>query len=227
MTAQLAHLADLIRPPAEPVAADGNWAAVEAEYGPVPADWEAFIRLYGSGRFVGDGDVLEVFSPLDPAGRERIAFGLEVLEGEIAFGRQLDVAVRARGESGLFEEEEPYPDLHPARPGALPWGRNDQRAHFAHLTDPDPGRWTTVCSVETRFRRVPCGMTEFLLGTLCRIGPSRWFDAPGVYAPRDGGRGAFPDVRRVRFYTAAQHDYFARYRDEFPGPDDGSTAAVE
>ncbi|MBX9628759.1 MAG: hypothetical protein K2X82_33505 [Gemmataceae bacterium] len=215
MTAALDRLAELIHPPAEPVAADGDWAAVEAEYGPVPARWKAFIRLYGSGWFVADGDVLEVFSPLDPAGRERIAFGLEVMGVEITFGRELDAAARARGETGPWWEDEPYPDLHPARPGGLPWGCNDQRAHFAHLTDLDPERWTTVCSVETRFRRLPCGMAEFLLGTLCRVGPSRWFDDPDVYVPRDGC-GAFPDVRRVRFYTAAQHDYFARYRAEFP-----------
>ncbi|GAA1550302.1 hypothetical protein GCM10009827_083690 [Dactylosporangium maewongense] len=51
----MATIEDLVRlvlPPAEPVDADADWAAVEAELGlPLPADYKALVGRYGHGEF--------------------------------------------------------------------------------------------------------------------------------------------------------------------------------
>ena len=192
MTAALDQLTSLIPPPAKPLYADGDWSAVEAEFGPLPAEWKAFIRTYGSGVFLGPGE-LTVHNPLDRVGKERIATDLDILRDE-------------------SENNPPGWTVHPVRPGYLPWGGDDHGSVFSFWTAGEPDDWVTAGNIEDIHRRFDCGLATFLLGTLARIGPSRWYDA--VFAQRE--RRTFDDVRRVRSYPADQTDFYRQYAAEFP-----------
>lgn len=173
------RLAGLIPPPAEPLFADGDWAAVEAEYGPLPAEWKAFIRLYGSGQFHDGGNELRVTNPLDPFGRDHLGVGLGILRDTL-------------GSGDIIPAE--FQSVHPERPGLMPWGGDDTGSEFCFWTSGRPDEWTTAAVIEDLFRPFDCGLGVFLLGTLARVGPSWWYDAA---FSRPGSM--FPDVRRVRF----------------------------
>jgi hypothetical protein len=110
-------LATVAPPPASPLSNGPleQWDILQARLGlRLPTDWLAYGQCYGSGGFEGG---LTVCNPLHTGAPEWIEYEL---------GFQLP------------------PPLHPAVPGFLPWGSDDNGNHYGWLTDGEPDQWPVV-----------------------------------------------------------------------------------
>ncbi|WP_201009266.1 SMI1/KNR4 family protein [Kitasatospora sp. Root187] len=117
----------LVQPPANPVHANGDWAAVEAALGlGLPADFKDLIERYGSGLFV------DFIAPLTPFGGRNLLVesARQLLDGERSFRRS-------------NPDKCPYP-FHPEPGGLLPWAGVDNGARLCWLTEGEPDSWTVV-----------------------------------------------------------------------------------
>jgi hypothetical protein len=135
-------LAAVAPPPASPLGIGPLelWEQLQARLGlPLPADWLDYGRRYGSGGFAGG---LTVCNPLHPAAAEWVEY-------ELGFD---------------FGADFPHP-MHPAVPGFLPWGEDDNGHHYGWLTVGPPDGWPVVFvphGYEAEAERHPGPMTAFL-----------------------------------------------------------------
>ncbi|MCM2393351.1 SMI1/KNR4 family protein [Streptomyces albipurpureus] len=119
-------LTRLVPPPPSPVAADGDWAPIEADLGlRLPTDFKALTGRYGLGQFV------DFVSPLNPfSGQGQLQGARRLLEGE-------------RRSREKYPEEHPYP-YYPEPGGLLVWAGTDNGDRLCWLTEGEPDTWTTV-----------------------------------------------------------------------------------
>ena len=126
----LERLVRIVRPPRAPVAAEGDWAAVERQLGlRLPGDYKALVATYGSGMF---DDFLEFLTPFSRPGETLLDFGA---------GTMLNT-MRDNRASGI---DLPYP-LHPEPGGLLPWGDTANGDWCFWQSDPadQPDSWRIV-----------------------------------------------------------------------------------
>ncbi|MFF8841396.1 SMI1/KNR4 family protein [Streptomyces sp. NPDC015127] len=118
-------LVRLVRPPATPVHARGNWTAAENVLGtPLPADYKRLVETYGWGEFC---DYLNLRTPFGTREHNRL---------EWQRGTPSGTPERDR-------ERHPYP-LHPAAGGLLVWGTTIDADWLCWLTEGAPESWPVV-----------------------------------------------------------------------------------
>ena len=145
------QLASLVPPPAQPVDIGGPeaWDALQARLGlPLPADWLAFGRRYGSGAF--DGGNLWVVNPVGAGAADEVEY-----------------------QCGF---EFPFP-THPSSPGFLPWAADENGNKFGWLTEGPPDGWPVAVvghESEGAPERHPGPMTAFLARLLGGELPDVW-----------------------------------------------------
>jgi hypothetical protein len=104
----LEELFALVPPPASPTAAEGDFAAVEADLGTtLPSDYKELVHRYGYGTF---SDFLNLWSPFF-APCTMMSQARDTLDADRSLARVAPKAV-------------PFPPF-PAADGALPWARTD------------------------------------------------------------------------------------------------------
>ena len=184
-------LVALVRPPAEPVDAHGEWRRVEASLGiRLPADFKALFERYGSGMFV------DFIMPCTP------------------FGSRASLVQRARD---LLDEMGPardnWPDLfpypfYPEPGGLLEWAGTDIGDRLCWVTEGPPDTWRVVVwpRHSDEFAEYPMGAVEFLYGWLSgsvtcpvflqQVAPVPWFepsrDLREIYVNLVGGEQPYP-----------------------------------
>jgi hypothetical protein len=147
MDQSLSKLLALVPPPKRPkeVGAPARWARAEAKLGvQLPDDYRQFVHAYGSGLFAG------FYVIHTPCAKNPYANLVEY--------------VRLIGPHIESHERLPFA-VHPARPGLLVWGHDENGNYYYWLTKGDPDRWTVVTeSVRgTGFAKHRCSMVEYLL----------------------------------------------------------------
>jgi hypothetical protein len=140
------ELVAIVPPPSRPVDCDADWPSAAFLVGTeFPPDYRDLISRYGSGRFF-EGH-LEVFNPLTLRGQVNIKMLLEMC-------------------NTWREGPAPLPlDVHPKRPGLLPWGRDENGNTYCWLTRGKPERWPVVYlqhGWESDPKRFPIDVTGFL-----------------------------------------------------------------
>ncbi|MFD4917856.1 SMI1/KNR4 family protein [Streptomyces virginiae] len=142
------------------------WDAAEEHLGVrLPADYKAFLDLYGPGAFDG---FLWMDRPVDGTVEE-----LERLWPRSEDGRDLHLTDPGR---------HPFP-LRPRPGGLIEWGGEEDGAVYYFLPEePDPADWRVVVETEDgEWHEAPGPVTEFLLGLV--EGPHRP-SFLGRYRPR-------------------------------------------
>jgi hypothetical protein len=189
---RVAPVDDLVQrvpPPAEPVDADPDWAAAEAELGlGLPDDVKGLVARYGRGEFC---DLVTV-----------AVQGPDLLEPD-----RLDRAE--------FPEDYPFP-LYPEPAGLLVWGTTSNGDRLCWLTDGTPDRWPVVVwnPRGQSYERHPVGAVAFLEGWLGgRISSRRlgvppavpWFEPPRELVHVYGrlGESPLPYADRLRILRDA------------------------
>jgi hypothetical protein len=120
----LEELSALVPPPASPTAADGDFAAVEADLGTnLPADYKALVHRYGYGTF---SDFLNFWSPFF-APCTMMSQARDALDANRSLARIAPKAV-------------PFQPF-PAKDGALPWAVTDNGDYVQWLTWGEPDAW--------------------------------------------------------------------------------------
>ncbi|MFK0236319.1 SMI1/KNR4 family protein [Streptomyces vinaceus] len=122
------------------------WEAAEEHLGvPLPADYKAFLDLYGPGAFDG---FLHMDRPVDGTAAE-----LERLWPTAGPKSHLD-----------DPERHPFP-FHPQPGGLIAWGGEEDGAVYYFLpAEPDPAEWRIVVETdEGEWQEAPGPFTEFLL----------------------------------------------------------------
>lgn len=141
-------LINVLPPPAEPFEAfNGTWELVEAEIGtPLPEDYKAFVRLYGSGYFM---EFLGVDVPFTANPNTR-------------FGAAM---ARAVNRTFYGDDEVVYP-LWPQASGLLPFGATDNGDYLFWKTEGAPDSWPVVVWDRgfQEFEVLDCDLTGFLAG---------------------------------------------------------------
>ncbi|MGH3738109.1 MAG: SMI1/KNR4 family protein [Micromonosporaceae bacterium] len=165
--ATIEELVRLVPPPAVPVAADGDWGAVEATLGlRLPADYRALVTRYG----VGDFDDITLLSPFAPAhhGDTNLVVRARALPGDLELLRR------------EFPESVPYP-LFPEPGGALTWAVTGNADLLSWLTGEES--WPIVLwNIRDGWsQRYECGAVELLHG---HFSGRRTIEAWGT-APRE------------------------------------------
>lgn len=140
-------------PPKSPVHARGEWSAVEAKLGALPADYRALIETYGSGSF-GDLTPLNPFDPNEHV--DLIRAGQGVLAGD------------RHTRKTHFDHLESLP-LHPDAGGFLPCALLGNGGHVYWRTNGDPDAWPVYVlpSRELRGTELAMSLTSLL---------ARWLD---------------------------------------------------
>lgn len=141
------NLIKAVPPPDKPFEVfRGPWDVIEADLGmPLPQDYKAFARLYGSGYFMG---FLGIDIPNTQNPNTRLEWQAQVV-------------------CGIFknDDELPYP-MWPAPGGLLPFGSTDDGDYLFWLTDGRPDNWRVV--VWDRgfggFEKLDVDVTDFLAG---------------------------------------------------------------
>lgn len=179
--AALEELMEVMPPPARPYRPTGDWSAVEAALGTaLPADFKAFIGVYGSGEI---NCTLEINNPFHVEGDE---------PGEWW-----------QGAAGRYQDFVPLPyPVFPEPGGLLPFGWLGDINTLNWLTVGPPDRWPVVyfhrdsCFDPNRgFFEVPgLSAVEFVLEAvtrrsplLHRFGSDRVFARPPLFKPAFGG----------------------------------------
>jgi hypothetical protein len=162
----LKELVAVVAPPQAPHDTEGHWASAAYLYGTeFPTDFRGLITKYGSGRFFRGH--LDVFNPLTLAGHASLKAVLRMCAGW------------------------PLPlDVHPASPGLLPWGRDENGNTYCWLTKGKPDRWPVVYlhhGSESEPRKFPMDVTGFL-ARLCanelNLTDQPYRDNDRVFTPR-------------------------------------------
>lgn len=148
----LERLEQIVAPPLSPVAAHGDWSAVERALGtPLPSDWKALVEAYGYGSFC---DFFHLQSPFfEPC--TMIEQAKQTLDAD----RQL---------AKMFPKAVPFPSF-PDADGALPWARTDNGDVAYWLTMGSPDDWPVAVwnpRGGERFELVDGGAVRFLAGWL-------------------------------------------------------------
>jgi SUKH superfamily protein len=146
----LEALEALVAPPQAPVAADGDWAAVEETLGlRLPADYKALVARYGSGEFAEVG----LLTPFAAEPINLIARAMDLLPT-----------------FGPFREAWPedYPHLlYPEPGGLLEWGNHGAGHQLCWQTGGDPDAWPIVLvSEDCETFRYDLGLAELLFAYL-------------------------------------------------------------
>lgn len=172
----LAKLITLVPPPAQPTAAKGDWAAVEADLGfSLPEDYKSFVSLYGSGSI---SRIIVVGNPF-----------LRAISARRYWENWVDI-YRDKASYGI---EIPY-DLYPNCPGLLPCGSYLDSDIINWLTDKDLNQWRLLYYGRGQgfFDLGSTSLTEFLVQVLTGTAP----------LPRDVLSSPFP-VQPPRFIPLA------------------------
>jgi hypothetical protein len=149
----LDDLVSLVPPPAAPVDAHGDWAAVEAALGlRLPADFQALIARYGLGSFAD----VTLLTPFDTH-----------------TGGLLDLVRHARDLRDMFEghradwpEDFPHP-LYPEPGGLLEWAGTGDGDMLCWLTTGAADTWPVVVwNIREGAHRYDVGAVELLHGYL-------------------------------------------------------------
>ncbi|MFB7787997.1 SMI1/KNR4 family protein [Streptomyces vinaceus] len=138
------------------------WQAAEEHLGvPLPADYKAFLDLYGPGAFDG---FLHMDRPVDGTAAE------------------LERLWPTSGRKSHLDDPDRYPfPFHPRPGGLIEWGGEEDGAVYYFLPEePDPADWRMVVETdEGEWHEAPGPVTEFLLNLA--EGPHRPF--LGRYRP--------------------------------------------
>ncbi|MFF0217588.1 SMI1/KNR4 family protein [Streptomyces vinaceus] len=124
----------------------GLWEAAEGHLGvPLPADYKAFLDLYGPGSFDG---FLHMDRPVDGTAAE------------------LERLWPTSGRKSHLDDPDRYPfPFHPRPGGLIEWGGEEDGAVYYFLPEePDPADWRVVVETdEGEWHEAPGPVTEFLL----------------------------------------------------------------
>lgn len=170
--AGLEALRALVTPPSKPELGERTWEWLSGELGTrLPADYVAFMEVYGGGEFAG---WLRLWTPLDP--EELVQWSASTLEGD-----------RELRES--FPEYHPLP-LWPEPGGFLPFGDSIDGDQFGWLTTGEPDEWPLIFLPRHADQGPPLTGTladtvlEWLRGRLVTHGLCRFgrYDDPLEYA---------------------------------------------
>jgi hypothetical protein len=131
----------------------GDWAAIEEQFGKLPADFKAFLEGYGS------GTIDHFIWVLNPVSSNRHLNWVRAKEPILA-------ALRELREGG---EPCPYP-LYPEAGGLLPFGKTDNGDALFWQTIGDPNQWPVIVNAarDPSYEKFDCNMTAFLDGILMR-----------------------------------------------------------
>lgn len=154
-------------PPDVPLHARGDWAAVEARLGPLPADYKALIETYGSGRF-GELMPLDPFDPNENVELVRVA--RMILDGDRETRRS-------------FPEHLEGLPLHPEPGGLLPWAVHGNGGFVYWRMHGPPDRWPVMVlpSRELHGEEVAISATTLI---------ARWLDGGDVPSALGDAEGA-------------------------------------
>jgi hypothetical protein len=146
----------LIPPPASPVAAAGDWGAVEATIGlSLPDDFKRVVEVYGTGRFFG---FLWVYSPFDPSEEWSLAHQVRLAAENLQAYRAEGFAV-------------PFP-VHPEVGGLLNFGSTENGNLLNWITEGEPNGWRLAIWDPDSLTVYPFrGLT--LAGLLCELAKHR------------------------------------------------------
>lgn len=168
------ELTAIIRPPQKPVEVpkNPNWNKIEKKLGvPLPSDYRDFVVTYGTGTLGRFVIVCNAFSTIEGGALiPMVKYDCDILRS-------------LRESEG--NEQVPF-DIHPHRPGLLPWGGDENGNSFYWLTEGKPDAWPCVVGEGRgkRWQTFEMRMTTFLAKAFNRdIKVSVW--------PR-----TFPNLRR-------------------------------
>jgi hypothetical protein len=141
-----------IMPPTHGADEEVDWDAVEAQLGTrLPADYRAFVAVYGGGSI---GDELGILLPLQPVD---------------SIWRDGTIADEIPNFRYYWEEDGGVAGIELGADALLPWGANDTGDMLGWLmTGSDPDRWPVLVWRrqkswdEPPFALFDCGMAEFL-----------------------------------------------------------------
>jgi hypothetical protein len=146
----LEKLTALVPPPQRPkeVGPPNLWQRAEQELGVVlPGDYRAFVHTYGtygSGLFAG---FYLVHTPYEKSQYQNLVRYMEMVSEDLH-----------------SRDDVPYA-IHPARPGLLLWGHDENGNYYYWLTKGEPDKWPVVTE-STRgggFELHKCSMVKYLL----------------------------------------------------------------
>ncbi len=173
----LEELVALAPPPGSPTAAEGDFAAVEADLGTrLPAGYKALVHRYGYGAF---SDFLHLWSPFF-APCTMMSQARAALDADRTLAR---VAARAV----------PFP-LFPERDGALPWANTDNGDVVYWLTWGEPDSWPVAVWMPRggeKYDLVEGGAAAFLV---------QWLDARRPFATMNSPTFRCFDAWRARVH---------------------------
>ena len=136
MRTDLKTIAKLLPPPASPRGLDRPWDVVEQQIGlPLPADYKAFIDLYGTGKVSSADGWADIWNF-----RDKSLFGRSVSEG---LSGPESVAQFYRRRVNTTDWPCPFP-IYPEPGGLLPFGSVVDVQHLNWLTTGPPDRWDVV-----------------------------------------------------------------------------------
>lgn len=148
MNQSLTKLMTIIPPPKRPkgVGSPQQWLRTTKSLGTeLPEDYRQFVEVYGTGLFAGFYIVLTPGAK-DPYGNLVEYLGL-------------------LGPHFEHHDRLPFP-IHPARPGLLVWGGDENGNYYYWLTKGAPDQWKVVTEEVrgTGFAKHNCSMVGYLLG---------------------------------------------------------------
>jgi SMI1-KNR4 cell-wall len=160
------ELSALVQPPEKPVEVPKkpNWKQVEKSLGiSLPVDYREYIVAYGTGVLCNFVVICNPFSEQD-------GFAL------LPFVKTMtNTLVQLKQSEGI--RQVPF-DVHPARPGLLPFGGDENGNVLYWLTEGDPAVWPCVVGEGRgkRWERYDVAMTTFIAKILtkeirCKIWP--------------------------------------------------------
>ncbi|WP_202197548.1 SMI1/KNR4 family protein [Streptomyces spororaveus] len=166
MPSALEHLQTLLGEPEEAWGRPRRevWEASEQHLGvTLPADYKAFMDVYGPGTLDGYLHLNRPTGLMTPAELE-IFWSLEGWRDA------------RRGAEDLY----PFP-FHPDPGGLIPWGHDEHSSEYYFLaSDPDPGSWEIVVGSEcAEWYRTSGSFTDFLMRCFEGLGRARSWTAPG------------------------------------------------
>lgn len=136
MPLPLEAIGNLVSPPERPIGLDHSWKAVERELGlSLPADYKAFIDVYGSGTLTSAEGWIAVWNFRDAG-----MFGKSFQQS--LCGENSLVAQHSRQES---ESDRPCPyPVYPTTGGLLPFATVVDVHNLNWLTTGNPEKWDVV-----------------------------------------------------------------------------------
>ncbi|MEV6490990.1 SMI1/KNR4 family protein [Actinoplanes sp. NPDC051633] len=187
-----------VPPPAAPIDARGDWAAVEAALGcGLPADFKILIERYGRGEF---GSLAYAYSPFGDGGPSIVD------EASV-----VDIEAEERAE---FPSDYRYP-LFPEPGGLLVWGGTSNGDRLCWLTEGPPDEWPVIVWTPRGafYERHDGGAAAYLLTAV-----DPWFDQPAdldhVYVRLTDGRLGYDERLRILREALAPTADRGGFRDE-------------